>query len=652
MKRKVDATSENLNRKGILKKRKKKTVSTEDLQKCFPKDLFSDTSTQKYVQQYASSQPYRHAVITSLINDTLLRSVRAEVQENVHFTLKETDIYRIFQSGDLANLDGLDDGALEKLPSLLRLRDALYSRMFRNFISKITGCGELSAQKTDMAINVYTPGCHLLCHDDVIGSRRVSYILYLTDPDIPWKDEWGGALRLFPTISHHEDGVKTVTPTPDIEKKIPPAWNQLSFFAVQPGESFHDVEEVYHAATKEQLEKDGGRIRMAISGWYHIPQVGEEGYIEGEEAKWGKNSSLTQLQGNPDRYDFPKPHVVPFEPHTDESEELGLSERDLDFLLKYLAPTYLTPDTLGSVASQFTDLSSVTLDGLLSRKFSARVREYIEAEEKKKLPDGSSEIEKSPYKVARPPHKHRYLYLQPRQSSSDWSSLDAGNPIKELVEVLLPSCEFRRWLELATKCSIQDSDIKARRFRRGLDYSLATSYEDEPRLEITLGLTPTAGWGADEKDEPDENEQTSSEVKSKRKVKKAKKDHSYAKREVKDPADQVHVGGHEIYMVGDSNEVEDAAIYKDSADAEDETILFTVPASWNTMSIVFRDSGILNFVKYVSRSAQGDRWDVKGVFGVRDDGDDDDDNDDDDEQEESEEEVFEGFSDSEHSASE
>lgn len=41
-------------------------------------------------------------------------------------------------------------------------------------------------------------GCHLLCHDDVIGTRRVSYIIYLTDPDEEWLKEDGGALELYP----------------------------------------------------------------------------------------------------------------------------------------------------------------------------------------------------------------------------------------------------------------------------------------------------------------------------------------------------------------------------------------------------------------------------------------------------------------------
>ena len=47
-------------------------------------------------------------------------------------------------------------------------------------------------------VSILLPGCHLLCHDDVIGTRRVSYIIYLTDPDDEWRQEDGGALELYP----------------------------------------------------------------------------------------------------------------------------------------------------------------------------------------------------------------------------------------------------------------------------------------------------------------------------------------------------------------------------------------------------------------------------------------------------------------------
>ena len=95
---------------------------------------------------------YKHAVIQNLVDDTLLRNVRNEIREHISFTPKETDIYKIHQSGDLANLDGLDDSALKRLPSLLTLRDSLYSSAFRKYLSSITQSGPLSGVKTDMAV--------------------------------------------------------------------------------------------------------------------------------------------------------------------------------------------------------------------------------------------------------------------------------------------------------------------------------------------------------------------------------------------------------------------------------------------------------------------------------------------------------------------
>merc|ERR1719197_1678223 len=77
------------------------------------------------------------------------------------------------------------------------LRATIYSEEFRNFISHITGCGPLS-DKTDLAANIHTQGCHLLTHDDVIGDRAVSFIIYLTDPESEWTEADGGALELYP----------------------------------------------------------------------------------------------------------------------------------------------------------------------------------------------------------------------------------------------------------------------------------------------------------------------------------------------------------------------------------------------------------------------------------------------------------------------
>ena len=573
--------------------------------------------------------------------------MREEIREHISFTPKETDIYKIHQSGDLANLDGLDDSALKRLPSLLTLRDSLYSSAFRKYLSSITGSGPLSGKKTDMAVNVYTPGCHLLCHDDVIGSRRVSWILYLLDPDKTWKPEYGGALRLYPT-EHKKtsDGSEVKVPSPEFSKVIPPAWNQLSFFTVQPGESFHDVEEVYRRGIDEMEEHDGGRVRMAISGWFHIPQEGEEGYEEGLEEKLAEKSSLAQLQGGKaDVFDEPQSHWVENpdweEQAKEDDDDVELTESEIDFLIKYMNPQYLTPDTVEEVSEMFQNESSLRLAGFLSAKFSARLREYLDSKDHEAEPSLPSNPHSKDAKVgiARPPHKQRYLYrqaIQPRPTEG-YPENSGMTPYDELVDNLFPHPAFSKWISLVTGATLTKSNILARRFRRGLDYTLATAYEDdEPQLEVTLGITPSKGWGdedeaAEEAEEKEEPKQNGSSKKGKGKAKANGKPKSEEKQQ-----EEEEVGGYEMYMAGEDEDdatgdepststgagqrrkaKADPAIYKSAGDDEDDGILFSQPAGWNQLAVVLRDRGVLRFTKYVSKSAKGDRWDVCGEYGVR-----------------------------------
>ncbi|KAL5413338.1 hypothetical protein PMIN03_003772 [Paraphaeosphaeria minitans] len=615
-------------------KSKKRAISDDEAHGNFRSGLFDSSVLVDYTTSYATSQPYKHAVIQKLVDDRLLRNVRNEIREHISFTPKETDIYKIHQSGDLANLDGLDDAALKRLPSLLTLRDSLYSSAFRKYLSSITGSGPLSGVKTDMAVNVYTPGCHLLCHDDVIGSRRVSWILYLLDPDIAWKAEWGGALRLYPT--RHlatPDGDNVKVPLPDFTEVIPPAWNQLSFFTVQPGESFHDVEEVYRRVARDQEEEDGGRIRMAISGWFHIPQEGEEGYEEGMEEKLAEKSSLAQLQGGKANvFDEPQSRWVE-NPHWEaqaKAHDEQMTADEMDFLLKYMNPNYLVPDTVEDITRLFSDESSVRLAEFLSPKFCARLREYLESKDHEanpSLPSNPFFTEQSEVGVARPPHKHRFLYrkaVQPIQTSYPENA--TLTPYDDLVDVLFPHPAFTKWLSLITGITLTKSNILARRFRRGLDYTLATAYEeDDPQLEVCLGITPSPGWGdEEEEEEQDEGAQT---------------DGSSTKPNSKAPAakPEEEVGGYEMYMTGDDDEATDGgapepststgagqrrkakadpAVYKSAADDDDDGILFSQPAAWNNLAIVLRDRGVLRFTKYVSKAAKGDRWDICGEYGV------------------------------------
>jgi Rps23 Pro-64 3,4-dihydroxylase Tpa1-like proline 4-hydroxylase len=652
---------------------KKQATESNAVEAQFGDNLLAEETLKGYTNDYAASEPYKHAVVHGLMNDNLLRSVRTEIIDNIHFTPKETDIYKIHQSGDLANLSGLPESALEKLPSLLKLRDALYGPEFRRWISTVANSGPLSGKKTDMAVNVYVPGCHLLCHDDVIGSRRVSYILYLTDPDKPWQANWGGALRLYPTDEEKgEDGKLYKVPRAEFSKVIPPAWNQLSFFAVQPGESFHDVEEVYHRAEGVE-EDDGGRVRMAISGWFHIPQEGEEGFEPGLEEKLAEKSSLQQLQGKGEQFDDPKPQWIDPEagneqPATkeddddDDEEEAEMTEEDLQFLLNYMTPNYLTPDTVEDLNELFTEESTAQMANFLNKKLAPRLRKQIEAEAFKRE-----------FETSRPPHKHRYQYLASSAAVRPPPVGSEEDPHGDIMYNFLPSLAFRKWLSLTTGLSLKRCTILARKFRRTLDYQLATGYRGEqPQLEYCLNITPTTGWAPeepeaepeeDEDDDDDEDEETAPKNKGKGKAK--------AKAPVPEPKpqpqaeDEDNVGGYELYMAGDDDEDDDdddagsdhgveipakfqsatgagdrrsakkarakadPAIYKAAQeDEEDDGILFSNPASWNTLSLVLRDRGVLKFVKYVSGKAKGDRYDFAGAVEVNDIDDEDEDDDD------------------------
>jgi hypothetical protein len=55
---------------------------------------------------------------------------------------------------------------------------------------------------------------------------------------------------------------------------------------------------------------------------------------------------------------------------------------------------------------------------------------------------------------------------------------------------------------------------------------------------------------------------------------------------------------------------------------EDDGVLVSTDAAWNVFSLVLRDTGVLKFVKYVSRAAWGGRWDVTSEWAVKEDEDD------------------------------
>lgn len=576
--------------------------SKENIESFFNQQIWDKEFQNNLTQEVRDSQPYRWGTIRTLMDDTLLRQVRKEVLSEIAFTKKETDIYKVFQSGDLANLSGLDWDDLSRLPSLFRLRSAIYSEEFRDVISKVTGCGKLSGVKTDMSINTYTKGCHLLTHDDVIGSRRVSFILYLPDPDRTWEAKYGGGLRLFPAIVPN-------VPKTDFHTKLVPQFNQIAFFTVQPGLSFHDVEEV-------RVDKQ----RLSIQGWFHIPQPDEPGYIPGEQAETEAKSTLQQLQTKElQEFDFPKPFRADISPEDIKEYEgiqkvSDLTDADVKYLAKFINPSYLLEKTLTDLSKVFEEESVVEMHEILNKEYASLLKKLIRTTEvESKTPATSDEIH-APWKCAIPPHKQRFMYMDgklnfkatqeeinfvnhigPQEAANfEMVSRAEGTSDDGLVALaaFFRSAAFRKWLKLLTSLIVTTDQVLVRRFRPGQDFILATTtdkhiarneQELDVLLEATLNLTPTKDWESGE------------------------------------------YGGYELCMAlskgddeddSDFEEDDDPAVYKSSG-PDDDSVLYTSQCKWNSLTLMLRDPSVLKFVKYVSINAKGSRWDLSCQWNVK-----------------------------------
>lgn len=505
-----------------------------------------------------NNKPFEWGCIDDLVDEQLLRDIRTEVETQIQFTEKETDIYKVNQSGDLANLSNLDAETLQRLPNLFKLQQILYSNKFRDFMSYITQSGPLSNCKVDLSVNTYKKGCHLLVHDDVIGSRRISFIIYLPDPNRKWKDHYGGGLRLFPTVDFN-------IPHSDPMAKLVPQFNQFAFFKIQPGYSWHDVEEV-------KVDKH----RLSIQGWYHIPQEADlSGFIPGEEKAWlAQNDRLVDT----DMKNFTFPSIErPLLTDIDASNTtMELTNEDNEYLSKYLSPYYLKPETINQLKDKFLNNSFISIEDFLNDELSTILQKLIKYNELNEPIPTKLEQVQTPWDLARPPHKWQFLYLNGDANVDAASKSELDSQLIKL-RAFFQSLQFKKYILRITDLLPMTQDILVRRFRPGFDYTLADTPDLNKKiddllecvLEGTLSLTPFDGWI---------NEGN---------------------------------GGYQLYMLNESELREDQVSGNDS-------ILINKPASWNSFNLVMRDADVLEFIKYVGFNSKGSRWDVKMSWDVKD----------------------------------
>ncbi len=193
--------------------------------------------------------------------------------------------------------------------------------------------------------------------------------------------------------------------------------------------------------------------------------------------------------------------------------------------------------------------------------------------------------------------------------------------------------------------------VSARRFRRGLDYTLASGEdkEGEARLDVCLGATWWADVPAEEEDDlldhggwdcylpsPDEGRiprctslpwprrptrprpllprtkkapsATAAEGESA-----AAAPAAVPAKETKGPS--ISMNGTELEF--DPDQFSPSDFDSDSEGAEDDDApLLTLPVSFNKLLLVLRDPGVMKFTKYLSAGAKGSRWDVGGEWEV------------------------------------
>lgn len=216
----------------------------------------------------------------------------------------------------------------------------------------------------------------------------------------------------------------------------------------------------------------------------------------------------------------------------------------MSFLSEFLNPVYLQPRTMSALGKRFVEESSLELHSFLCEPLASKLSRGLAAHDVRdglgpnrpiRIPphtagtsvassSTSSSTEPSasppppsssppsvaaaaatepiPWQLKGPPHKWRYCTLAPqpaggkREAVVPRSALTSVDGIVRcLQDELFPSQAFRAWLAHVSSVLPLRRAVEARRFRPGLDYTLATSEEREARLDVVLGLTPEIGGG-------------------------------------------------------------------------------------------------------------------------------------------------------------
>ncbi len=270
------------------------------------------------------------------------------------------------------------------------------------------------------------------CHDDCISSRRISYILYLSDE--VWTHEDGGELELY--------AVNDFIP----KKTIPPRFGTMVCFRVEAGVSLHSVQEVF----------SGTRRRISIQGWFHTDEEIE-------------NRSKATIADLTTKRVISVSSVQPTTTILSEcvnaayvrgnSEPMQTALRDANCLV--------LKDFINS--SMFVNVASA-----------ARAVDGMDEIGGWKRPDYECGLSKE-WTLTGPPHERRFcrlvddgVVLDATGAASKLTKLQNAALQMQKIRRVFCSEAFREWLSALVGQRLMLVSSEARRFRAGLDYTVGT----------------------------------------------------------------------------------------------------------------------------------------------------------------------------------
>lgn len=248
-----------------------------------------------------------------------------------------------------------------------------------------------------------------------------------------------------------------------------PNFNTMAFFGVEPGVSYHSVQEVF---TDESP-------RLSIQGWYHRSTA-----PEGAEM-----ASISQLKsvGTAAVYSPIQSLVKSNSPEV--SHVISNAERD--YLKAWMSETYLEEVAISKIRDAFEQKSTVNLQQFLLPERMESIQKTCIAADKTDGVDTDGEcddaagLKRAGWTLLGPAHMRRYLTTTAGVHNVEQQD-ETATALIGLQKGLFQSEEFASWLWAATGIRPTGHRAEVRRFRSGMDYTVAHhgQLEQETRLDV------------------------------------------------------------------------------------------------------------------------------------------------------------------------